>query len=70
MANGYDAGDTTDKLIGLVIFITVFVALVPTVLVAFGNISTSGIVLSAAVAAIAGILFGIFALKGGMSHLR
>ncbi len=61
---------TTNKLISLVIFITVFVALVPTVLVALTNISGSGIILATTVSAIGGILLGVFALKGTMKHLK
>lgn len=70
MGSGYNTDAVTDKLISLVIFIVLFVALVPTVLVAFGNISTSGIVLASVVSTIAGILLGVFALKGVMAHLR
>lgn len=66
---GYSADSVTNKLISLVIFVTLFVALVPTVLVAFTNISTSGVVLASVVATIGGILLGVFALKGVMSHL-
>lgn len=67
---GYSADGVTNKMIGIVIFITVFVALVPTVLTAFTNISTSGIVLATATATIGGILLGIFALKGIMNYLK
>lgn len=62
--------DPTSKLVSVVIFIALVVALAPTVLVYIGNISTSGVVLATAITAIAGILFGVFILKGVMSHLR
>ncbi len=68
MAFSTDA--VTDRLIGVVIFITLFVALVPTVLLAFTNISNSGIVLASVVATIGGILLGVFALKGIMKMLK
>lgn len=67
---GYTADKVTNQLIGLIVFITILTAMATTVLAAFTNISGSGIVLAAAVASIAGILFGIFALKGIMSHLK
>lgn len=68
--SGYNTDTVVNKLIGVVIFITLFVALVPTVLTAFTNVSGSGIVLASVVATIAGILFGVFALKGVMAHLK
>lgn len=66
----YSYEKMTNKLIGLVVFIAIFVGLAPTVLVYIGNISTSGIVLAAVVSTIAGILFGVFAMKGILSHLK
>lgn len=62
--------DVTDKLINIVIFLALFVALVPIVLVYIGNLSTSGIVLASVVSSIAGILLGIYALKSVMKLLK
>jgi len=60
----------TDKLIGVVVFATVGAALVPTVLGAFVNLSTSGIALSALFGSILGILLAVFLFKGMMKTLR
>ena len=62
--------NVTDKLIGIVIFLALFVALVPTVLVYIANVSTSGVVLAGVVSTIAGILLGVYALKSVMSMLK
>ena len=59
-----------NKLIGVVVFVALFVALVPFVLDAFTNISASGIVLATVVGTIGGILLGVFALKSVMSYLK
>ena len=67
---GNSMADVTDKLIAIVIFLALFVALVPTVLVFIGNLSTSGIVLATTVSTIAGILLGIYALKSVMKLLK
>ena len=67
---GYSAQKITDKLIGVIVFIALVVGFAPTVLVYFGNISTSGVVLASVITVIAGILFGIFILKGIMAHLK
>lgn len=64
----YDA--VTDKMVGIVIFLALFVALVPTVLIFIGNLSTSGIVLATVVSTIAGILLGVYALKSVMKLLK
>jgi len=66
----FNSNQVTDKLIGIVIFVSLFVALVPTVLVALTNISTSGIVLAAVVSTIGGILLGVYALKSIMNLLK
>ena len=65
----YQTDAIVNKLIGVVIFIAIFVALVPTVLTYIGNLSTSGIILASVVGSIAGILLGVFALKAVMKHL-
>lgn len=70
MAHGYSPDSVTNKLIGIVVFIAVFVGLAPTVLTYFTNLSTSGIVLAGVIATISGILFGVFALKGIMHMLK
>lgn len=62
--------NVTDKLIGIVIFLALFVALVPTVLVYIANVSTSGVVFAGVVSTIAGILLGVYALKSVMSMLK
>lgn len=62
--------EIVDKMIGVVIFLALFVALVPTVLVFIGNLSTSGVVLATTISAIAGILLGVFALKALMKLLK
>lgn len=67
---GYSPDSVTNKLIGIVVFIAVFVGLAPTVLTYFTNLSNSGIVLATVIGTIAGILFGVFALKGIMHMLK
>lgn len=67
---GYSAEATTNKLIGVVIFIAVVVGFASTLITYFGNLSTSGIVLAGTVSTLLGILLGIFVLKGGMRMLR
>ena len=62
--------DVVDKLINIVVFLALFIALVPIVLVYIGNLSTSGIVLAAVVSSIAGILLGVYALKAIMKLLK
>ena len=66
---GYSVNTTTNRLIALIVFIAVVVGFAPTVLVYFGNISTSGILLAGTIATLMGILFGIYVLKGGMKML-
>lgn len=60
----------TDKMVSVMIFLAIFVALVPTVLIYIGNLSTSGVLLAAATATIASILLGVFALKAIQKHLK
>lgn len=60
----------TNKLINLIVWISIFVGFAPTMLTLFANISGSGIVLAAVVATVLGILFGVYALKAGMAHLK
>jgi len=69
-SKGYGADAAVNKLVGAVIFIALFVALAPTVLLYIANISTSGIVLAAVVSTIAGILLGVFALKAILSYFK
>lgn len=59
-----------DKLLAVVVFLALFVALVPITLVFIGNLSTSGVVLASVISTIAGILLGIYALKAIMKLLK
>ena len=58
------------SLIGLVIFLAVIVALVPTALVFIGNLSGLDIVLVTAIVAILPILIGVFILVKGMEFFK
>ena len=67
---GYGANTIVNKLIGLIVFIAIVVGFSSTLLVYFGNLSTSGIALAGVVATLLGILLGVFVLKGGIQLLR
>lgn len=64
------ADKLTDKLLGVVIFITVLSAMVPTVLASFTNLSGSGIALATLFTVVGGILLAVFAFKGIVKGLK
>ena len=64
------ASSAVRSIIGLVIFLAVIVALVPTALVFIGNLSTLDLVLVTAIVAILPILIGVFILTKGMEFFR
>ena len=64
------ATSAVKSIIGLVIFLAVIVALVPTALVFIANLSTLDIVLVTAIVAILPILIGVFILTKGMEFFR
>ena len=65
-----NAEGLTDKLIAVVIFVTIAAALVPTVLAAFTNLSTSGIALAALFTTVLGIILAVAIFKGVIKSLR
>ena len=64
------ADKLTDKMIGVVVFATVGAVLVPSVLTAFANLSTSGIALASLFGTILGILLAVFLFKGLLKSMR
>ena len=64
------ADKLTDKMIGVVVFATVEAILVPIVLTAFANLSTSGIALASLFGTILGILLAVFLFKGLLKSMR
>lgn len=59
-----------DKLIGVAVFALLGAALVPTVLLAFTNLSQSGIALSSLFGGVLGVLLAVFLFQGIFKALR
>lgn len=58
-----------DKIVTIIVICVIFAALVPTILSAFTQLSTSGIVLATLFSTVLGIVFAVFVLKTIMKHL-
>lgn len=62
----FNADKVTQKFVAIIVFIALFVAFAPTLVVYIGNLSTTGLFLAAATSTIVGILIGVFAIKAVM----
>ena len=65
-----NASVLTDKLIGVVVFVFIAAAVVPIVLNAFLNLSTSGIALASLFTTVLGIILAVAIFKGVLKGLR
>lgn len=65
-----NASVLTDKLIGVVVFVFIAAAVVPIVLNAFLNLSTSGIALASLFTTVLGIILAVAIFKGVLKGLK